>query len=262
MPPVNTQTEGGSCAEEDALSGSSIVGVTASTASGSGHEVNEEVVKTDASEANGTLASNVALEKHPLQHTWCLWVLLHDQSTKDNWEVSQQMVHAFSTVEDFWRLFNNIKGPSRLGIIDFSVFKKDVVPAWEDDTCRRGGRWLAKIDKMRPKDFDDLWHTLLLTCVGEGLGEPGNSICGAVVSARVKNSKMALWMSEREEGKVMHMGRAFYKILQAAGFSGEIAFEDFTTENKAAFTVSDGKVEGRKDAKVEVARKTAEEVVP
>lgn len=221
-------------AEEDSLSASSIPGVTASTASGSGHDPAEAAASQDKEEV---------LQKRPLllQHNWCVWVLQYSLSTKDDWQNSQSNVHAFATVEDFWRAFNNIKSPSRLGNIDFSVFKKDIAPAWEDETCRQGGRWLAKIDKLRPEDFDELWLNVMLTLIGEGFGEPGLCVCGAVVSSRAKTSKMALWLSDKSEEKAMPIGKAFHEILQDAGFSGEIFFEDFVSK-KEAFSI------GKKEA--------------
>jgi translation initiation factor 4E len=226
--------------EEDAQSASSLIaGVTASTASGSANEGGEAVTPHDAGETLAAGLAGAAGQKHPLHNTWCLWVLLHSQGAKESWQKSQMNIHTFSAVEDFWRLFNNIKSPSKLGIIDFSVFKKDIAPAWEDETCRRGGRWVAKIDKsVRQEDFDELWLNVVLTIIGEGLGAAGLCVCGAVVSSRNKTSKMQLWISEREEKKAMVVGRAFRSILQDAGFRGVINFEDFSNESKATYTLS------------------------
>jgi len=228
--------------EEDAQSSSSLMasGVTASTASGSANDGFEAATTPHgAGEAFAANVAGAAGQKRPLHSTWCLWVLLHSQGAKESWQKSQMNIHTFSAVEDFWRLFNNIKSPSKLGIIDFSVFKKDIAPAWEDETCRRGGRWVAKIDKsVRPQDFDELWLNVVLTIIGESLGEAGSCICGAVVSSRNKTSKMALWISEREEEKALGIGRAFRSILQDAGFRGAINFEDFGDESKAALSLS------------------------
>lgn len=185
-------------------------------------------------------------EKHQLQCTWCVWVLLHNSSVKENWQHSQMNVHSFSTVEDFWRLFNNIKAPSKLGSADFSIFKKDVAPAWEDEVCRQGGRWLAKVDKMKSQDMDQLWLNVVLRILGEGFGEEGSCICGAVVSPRAKNSKVALWISDREEAKVMAIGRAYLQVLQESGFTGDLAFEDFQSQEKGAFLLQGTKSLGAK----------------
>lgn len=223
-------------AAEESLTASSLAaGVTASAASGSGHDAGEvkAAASAGACEASVLQATGDAVQKLLLQHTWCLWVLQYTTSSKDDWQNSQMNVHAFSTVEDFWRGFNNIKSPSRLGNIDFSVFKKDIAPAWEDETCRQGGRWMAKIDKLRPEDFDELWLNVILTMIGEGFGGPGLCVCGAVVSSRAKNCKMALWLSDKSEEKAMPTGQAFHQILQDAGFVGEITFENFDTQTKA-----------------------------
>jgi len=221
--------------EEDALSSSSAdQGITASTASCSGTpESGHDIV-----EALDVLQPTSTLDKHPLQHSWCLWVLLPSHgSDKDNWQNSQMNVYSFSTVEDCWRLFNNIKSPSRLGIIDFSIFKKDVTPAWEDESCRVGGRWIAKLDKKRLEDFDELWLTLVLTLVGEQMSSQGQSICGAVISLRAKAHKLAVWTSKRDEAEVLPIGLTFQQILKDARHSGDVVFEDFATGSKAPFSL-------------------------
>lgn len=179
--------------------------------------------------------------KHHLQHTWRLWALLHSQSTKENWQESQMIVHTFSSVEDFWRLFNNIRQPSQLGSIDFSLFKKDITPAWEDEACEGGGRWIAKLEKSKPVNFDGLWMDLVLAVIGENFENIGGQcIVGVVFAWRPKNiSKVAVWLSEREEEKVMPIGHAFRRLLQARSFSSDPIFEDFKDGPKLLFTLRD-----------------------
>eukprot|EP00928_Gymnodinium_smaydae_P089956 TRINITY_DN73825_c0_g1_i1.p1 TRINITY_DN73825_c0_g1~~TRINITY_DN73825_c0_g1_i1.p1 ORF type:complete len:221 (+),score=63.40 TRINITY_DN73825_c0_g1_i1:260-922(+) len=191
--------------------------------------------RQDAAAAAGEDASAVQppAAKHRLQHTWCLWALLRDQSTKDDWHGSQMNVREFSFVEDFWRVQNNIKRPSQFGVADFSFFKKDIAPAWEDEACRRGGRWVAKLDKGKAEVLDEAWLTLMLTLMGENFQDVnGACVCGAVVSSRAKGGgKVALWLSEREEAKVRPIGEAFLSVLKGAGCNVEtVSFEDFARE--------------------------------
>jgi len=206
----------------------------------------EDGPRSSAACADGEGAASkesTSVTKHPLCHAWCLWALLRDQSTTDDWHGSQMLVGEFDTVEGFWRYFNNIKRPSKLGTVDFSMFKKDIAPAWEDETCKNGGRWIAKLEsKTRSEDFDGLWLNLVLTVIGESFENDGvDMVCGVVVSARAKgNGKVALWVSERQKEKVMPAGHAFAALLHdAVGFSGDIHFEDFSEGGKAMFSLKD-----------------------
>jgi len=179
--------------------------------------------------------------KHRLHHSWCLWALLRDQSSKDNWQGSQTKVVDFDTVEDFWRAWKHIKRLSKLGTIDLSMFKKGIWPAWEDETCKQGGRWIAKLDSKIPaEDLDEVWLNVVLKLIGEDFDD-GQIVCGAVASGRAKGSaKVALWLSDREKDKVVPIGRAFATVLQeTACFTGAIAFEDFSDGGKAIFSLRD-----------------------
>jgi len=206
-------------------------------------------ISNQASEASGsadeykpssTGDSSSTLAKHNLTHTWCLWALMRDpSSTKDDWHGSQMNVGAFATIEDLWRLFDNVRRPSQLGTVDFSMFKKDIHPAWEDETCKHGGRWIAKMERIRPQDLDEIWMNLVLTIVGESFHEVGgHMVCGAVVSARSKNSKVALWVARSDEKEVKPIGHAFAAVLRhTASFTGDIHFEKFSEGGKAMFSL-------------------------
>lgn len=209
------------------------------TSTSGGHSEASPPSTTDSPSAAARTV--VKEDKHPLQNTWTLWVRL--QSAKDDWHGSQTNVREFAYVEDFWRIFNNIKKPSKLGIVDFSCFKKDIAPAWEDDECAKGGRWIAKVEKVRGEELDELWLTTVLNLIGENFEDEGGAcICGAVVSSRARSIKVALWLSEKEQQKVTPLGKAFQKLLQeTVGFGGEISFEDFSKSGgngATAFTLA------------------------
>lgn len=189
--------------------------------------------------------SNSVHKKHPLQNTWCLWIYTPTSKTqhKDNWFASQTKVHEFNTVEDFWCLQNNIHGPSKIGIADYSMFKRGIIPAWEDEKCKHGGRWIAKFDKIRHERLDEIWLNVVLAMIGENFDEEGfdDNICGAVVSSRAKGCKVALWISARDEKRAVSIGRAYHKLLLPLVDSkkdADVAFEDFST-NAQTFTVRD-----------------------
>jgi len=71
-----------------------------------------------------------------------------ENGAEASWKKSQQAVHEFQTIESFWRLFNNIQTPgSVVQPLDYSLFKSELHPSWEDDVVCQGGRWVAKMDK-------------------------------------------------------------------------------------------------------------------
>ncbi|KAF4733729.1 hypothetical protein FOZ62_018515, partial [Perkinsus olseni] len=88
-------------------------------------------------------------EDHKLQHEWSLWVMSQQgRSVKDHWQQNQQKAIDFGTIEEFWRISNNMHKPSKLVHADYSVFKSGVSPAWEDPMCTEGGRWIVKAEKQ------------------------------------------------------------------------------------------------------------------
>lgn len=125
-------------------------------------------------------------------------------------------MYTFNTVEDFWCLYNNILAPSRLIMgTDFHLFKEGIEPKWEDAKCAKGGKWTYFFPKSKePAALDDNWLNLLLAMIGEQFCEP-SEICGAVVSVRQKQHRIALWTkSASNEADQMAIGRHFKNILE------------------------------------------------
>ncbi|KAL9701448.1 hypothetical protein quinque_004889 [Culex quinquefasciatus] len=132
------------------------------------------------------------LIKHPLQFTWTLWYQEMDRSK--NWEDTLNEVTSFSTVEDFWSLYNHIKSPSDIKAgSDYSLFKTGVRPMWEDEGQQAG----------RP----------ILCLIGEAF-ECADEICGAVVNVRPKGDKIAIWTANfNNRDAVLSIGRIYKERL-------------------------------------------------
>lgn len=148
-----------------------------------------------------------------LSTKWCLWVMSqHGKMNKDHWQANQTKVWEVSTVQDFWRMQNNIHTPSKISSSDYSLFREGITPAWEDKTCQRGGRWVAKSEKT--KGIDESWVNVLLAMIGETFSEASNTICGAVVSTRRSGVKLALWIATRDRDEIMAVGKLFKEQVQ------------------------------------------------
>ncbi|XP_021036475.1 eukaryotic translation initiation factor 4E type 1B isoform X1 [Mus caroli] len=203
---------------------------------GEGHK--EEVVKEKPSEATaegvqtgeardlpGSLKSQrrkahkehppeVLSKLHPLQNRWVLWFFKNDRSRA--WQDNLQLVTKFNTVEDFWAMYSHIKLASKLSSgCDYALFKEGILPMWEDNRNKQGGRWLLSIDKqLRHFELDRLWLETLLCLVGNCFEEYNGEVCGAVVNIRTKRDKIALWTSEAEDkAGVMQIGQIYKERL-------------------------------------------------
>jgi len=59
-------------------------------------------------------------------------------------------------------IFNHIKMPSMLATgCDYSVFKSDIKPMWEDPSNKNGGRWLIKDSGL----LDQYWMDIVIFCL-------------------------------------------------------------------------------------------------
>jgi len=113
--------------------------------------------------------------KHPLKFTWTLWYEYHLSSrtrpASNQWGENIKPVFSFQTVEDFWRLYNNVTPPSALQIgCSYNLFKKSIEPKWEDESNAKGGKWQIIVTKTKGT-LDRLWLWMILACVGQVLEE-------------------------------------------------------------------------------------------
>ncbi|KAI1718833.1 eukaryotic initiation factor 4E domain-containing protein [Ditylenchus destructor] len=128
---------------------------------------------------------------HPLKHKWTLWFL---NSKKDlDWVKRLNNVCTFSSVEEFWSLYDSIRPPSVLPNCDYNLFKEGIEPMWEVPQNKNGGRLIVVVEKSRTDLLDQWWLELLIALIGEQFGDDSDEICGAVCNIRQKGSKISLW---------------------------------------------------------------------
>ncbi|XP_061437659.1 eukaryotic translation initiation factor 4E-like [Lethenteron reissneri] len=110
-------------------------------------------------------------------------------------------------------LYDHIQPASRLiDGPDYAVFKEGVTPMWEDPANLVGGRWLIFLTKQqRDLDLDVLCLETLLMLVGEAFTPYGEEVCGAVVSVRGKEDRIALWTSNADSSQAVITIGGMYK---------------------------------------------------
>ncbi|XP_016975204.1 eukaryotic translation initiation factor 4E1 isoform X1 [Drosophila rhopaloa] len=153
------------------------------------------------------------LFKHPLMNVWTLWYLENDRTK--SWEDMQNEITSFDTVEDFWSLYNHIKPPSEIKVgSDYSLFKKNIRPMWEDAANKQGGRWVITLNKSSKSDLDNLWLDVLLCLIGEAF-DHSDQICGAVVNIRGKSNKISIWTANgNNEEAALEIGHKLRDALR------------------------------------------------
>ncbi|XP_063726400.1 eukaryotic translation initiation factor 4E-like [Symsagittifera roscoffensis] len=171
---------------------------------------------SSSNSANGPTSDDSL--RHPLENVWVLWFLQGGgQSANGKWEDNLKIVHKFSTVEDFWSLFNHIKPASQLAKgCDYCLFKEGIIPKWEDEHNRTGGRWVMPIPKNLKEEVDKYWLETLLCLIGEAFeDEAGLLVNGCVVSVRPRGDRVSIWVGHKtEELLVTQIGRKIKERLK------------------------------------------------
>ncbi|TRY63576.1 hypothetical protein TCAL_10342 [Tigriopus californicus] len=163
--------------------------------------------------------------KHPLNHSWTLWYYQNIRS--NSWLENQKKVSTFSTVEDFWSLYNHVEQPSRINSSnDYSVFKSNIKPMWEDPANKKGGKWTLTLDKrFRYQMLDEYWREILMAMIGETFGDNGDIVNGAVVNVRNSRDKVSLWLANAQnETNILAIGHSL-KARLGLGNAFSLCFE-------------------------------------
>nr|AFK47843.1 unknown [Lotus japonicus] len=152
-----------------------------------------EIIDDDDSSATSKPSSAALVNQphHPLENSWTFWFDNPSNKSKQAaWGSAIRPIYTFSTVEEFWSLYNNVHHPSKLAIgADFHCFKQKIEPKWEDPICANGGKWTMAFPKGKS---DTSWLYTLLAMIGEQF-DHGDEICGAVVNVRRAQEKISIW---------------------------------------------------------------------
>ncbi|KAF9069101.1 eukaryotic translation initiation factor 4E class I [Rhodocollybia butyracea] len=214
--------------------------------------------------------------KHPLYSPWTLW--FDSPMTKNRnlpqtpisampqtpgpmpptpgvaaaqgWMEDIKRVISFDSVEEFWGLYNNIVPPSALPQkANYYLFKEGIIPAWEDEANKNGGKWSIQLPKDKNRsNVDKMWLYTMLAAIGETFdpslttldptGSPPNSlITGVIVSTRPQFYRISIWtrlapageddgsLKERIEGVGRHFKTSVLGYPDNAKLAGPLATE-------------------------------------
>ena len=148
--------------------------------------------------------------RHPLQSKWTLWYRASSKSAwggsggavkssakADSWEASLQCVNTVDTIEDFWGMYNNVPGISRMEEnSDYMFFKEGIRPAWEDPANAAGGSFTLQFKGAACWEF--LWLNTLVLAVGSVLTHY-DKVTGVFFAKRGgRPDRISLWLSSSD----------------------------------------------------------------
>lgn len=141
-----------------------------------------------------------------LTYTWTFSILKYD-NTK-NWNECLHEIGKFKTIQEIWGLLNHTTKPNNvIQSTNYSLFKNNIQPTWEDLSNINGGRILIPCNKMNICNY---WETCILTLVSN---TKYPQINGIVLTIRKNNYKMTIWLNTCNSNVIKSIGRELKKIL-------------------------------------------------
>ncbi|KAG9314415.1 cap binding protein [Chiua virens] len=211
--------------------------------------------------------------KHPLYSAWTLWfdspmtkgrnlpqtpissfpqtpvLQTPGAAAAQGWMEDIKRVITFDSVEEFWGLYNHIVPPSQLPQkANYYLFKEGIIPAWEDEANKNGGKWSIQLPKEKNRNnVDKMWLYTMLAAIGETFdphltsGEslepnPQSLITGVIVSTRPQFYRLSIWtrlapageddkLRERIETIGRHFKTNVLGYIETQKLSGPLATE-------------------------------------
>ncbi|KAM2582668.1 hypothetical protein TB1_004776 [Malus domestica] len=191
-------------------------------------EPEEGEIVGDQDSASSKPSKRIAPQSHALEHSWTFSLkspaAKSVKSKQEHWGSSIRPIYTFTTVEEFWSIYNKIGHPSKFNVgTDFHCFKYKIEPKWEDPVCANGGKWTVTYPKGKS---DTSWLYTLLAMIGEQF-DHGDEICGAVVSVRKSQEKITLWTKNAtNEAAQVSIGKQWKGFLDYNETIGFIFHED------------------------------------
>mmetsp|Transcript_23859 Transcript_23859/g.54523 ORF Transcript_23859/g.54523 Transcript_23859/m.54523 type:complete len:232 (-) Transcript_23859:122-817(-) len=179
----------------------------------------------------------------PLRYTWAIWEQIMQSSDGKTAQYSDatHKVSSFSSVQEFWKLWNHMPQPSELleqkrmvreqedglHVIDaIMIFRDNIRPEWEDKMNAQGGHFQYQ---LKPNtgggQIDEYWNNLILGMIGATI-EPANMITGARLVDKLSGPRAAnvirleVWFSNFDDTQAVNTLRRNVEKCMATRLDG------------------------------------------
>lgn len=192
-------------------------------------------VRTAQSSINNDDTEVSSQSKHLLETKWCFWLRNSQGGRNNEWSQQQTLGHTFDTVEDFWRMINNIHNPfeGNNNNIDYSIFRESLIPDYDESCFKDGGRIILKLPgggSRTPHKHFEVWVHLLLALIGENFDDMGGEYVGGLrLVAKRGTIKLEVWTKAKDTAKMEPLTRAVAQLVSPLLDHGRLSvdFESF-----------------------------------
>lgn len=117
-----------------------------------------------------------------------------------------------SNINEFWEVFQHLKKPNQCPVgSDYHIFKKGIVPMWEDKSNKDGGKLSVLLTW---KYANVIWEEVTFN-FAKGLLPYYDYINGIVISVRPKFLALSFWIKCRNTSMVEKIRNAISGLMQA-----------------------------------------------
>jgi len=141
---------------------------------------------------------------HPLFTNFTFWFRINETSTLNpyknsinfiDYENQVKKLSTFSTIEDFWKIFQHLKKPEELNTgIEIDLFKNEIKPVWEEEVNKNGGKIALKLNKNYTSI---IWEELIFAFIGGNFPDNiKNEINGILISSKKEFNVLQIWFKD------------------------------------------------------------------
>jgi len=181
----------------------------------------------------------------PLRFTWVIWeqIMQSSDGKAAQYSDATHKVAPFSTVQDFWKLWNHMPQPSELldqkrmvreqpdglHVIDaIMIFRDNIRPEWEDKMNANGGHFQFQLKpNVGGGQIDEYWNNLVLGMVGATI-EPSHMITGVRLVDKLSGPRQAngirleVWFTNYEDTSAVTLLRKNIEKCMATRLDGSL----------------------------------------